>query len=369
MEKLEQHYFNQARQGIVLSVKDLQEYCKQSSAISPKPTVAQLTKLRYRWKYIALHARWKKPPHYVGSSIDRLGNIFVDVGIFKQNLAVQNKQRYILLVGTDLLSQKISCIAFPNKSQQSWEKGLVQMIEKDFPVVRCFVTDRDTAISGEAFQKKIKTKYGVDWVHLRNRSKSFAAERVLRYLKDRLSTALSLNDKGDNRWLSHLDTIVADYNQRLVKGTNIRRQDATKANQMKLLAQKFKVKDFEPIFNTSVVGNFSKRMFKAIGSKYIVGSKVLLSRSANYNLKSDAFTKKSELGSYGKKVYTVTNVFLKSNSKHFYSLMYKLKGMEGIFYSTELIPALFSEEEGAPDEDLEDRKKKAAKAKKRRQQS
>ena len=369
---MEKHYFDKARQGIVLSVKDLQEYCVKV-VLKPKPTVAKLRTLRYKWKYIALHARWKKPPHFVGSSVHKLGNIFLDVGIFKQNLAVQNKQRFVLLVGTDLLSQKLSCIAFPNKNQQSWEKGVSQMIEKDFPAVRCIVTDRDAAISSAAFQKKIKDKYGVNWVHLRNRSKSFAAERALRYVKDRLSTALSLNNKGDNSWLPHLQTVVDDYNQRFVKGTNIRRQDVNKSNEMKLLAQQFKVEDFTPHFNTSVVGNFSKRMYKAIGSKYHVGTKVLLARSANYTLKSDVFTKKSVEGSYGKKVYEVSNVFLKATNNQFYSLMYKIKGLEGIFYATELIPALFSEEEEkegtSKDEDKEDRKKRDAKVRKKREQT
>ena len=129
------------------------------------------------------------------------------------------------------------------------------------------------------------------------------------------------------------------------------------------------MEDFTPHFNTSVVGNLSKRMYKAIGVKFFKGSKVLLSRSANYTLKSNAFTKKSQEGSYGKKVYEVSNVFLKSTRNQYFSIMFKLKGLKGVFYNSELIPALFSEEEGAKDEDQEERKKKASKAKKKRERS
>jgi hypothetical protein len=366
VQQVERHYFKKARQGIILKPDELQEYCRQEG-IKPLPSQKQLRNLRYRWKYIGMHARWKKPPHYVGASVDKLGNLSVDVGEFGKNLAVSNKNRFILLVAVDLLSQRLGVIAFPNKKTESWEKGIVQFI-KEFPCVHTIITDRDVAITSERFQARIKEKYQVDWMHLRNRSKSYAAERALRYLKDRLGTALALNESNDRNWLKHLDPIVADYNNRMVKGATIKRVDVRRGNVMQLLAQKYGVKDFTPLFNTSVVGNFSKGLRKAIGFKHEKGSKVLLSRSANYNLKTDAFLKKSAEGSYGKKVYVVEDAYLKSNAKQYYSMVYRLKGMEGFFYASELIPALFSEEEGAADEDAADRRKKAVKARKRREQ-
>lgn len=168
VDKIEKLYFDKARAGIILSAQELRDLCKKEN-ITPCPSLQKLAKLRHRFKYVGMHSRWTKPPQYVGSSIDKLGNIFVDVAEFKKNLRVANKNRYILLVATDLLSQKISCIAFSNKSQASWEKGIAQMILHDFPAVHTLVTDRDTSISGAAFQARIKKVYGVDWVHLRNR--------------------------------------------------------------------------------------------------------------------------------------------------------------------------------------------------------
>jgi len=168
LEKVEKHYFAQARKGLVLSAVELGEYCKQQG-IKPCPSQKQLRALRHRWKYIGMHSRWKKPPQYVGSTIEKLGVIFVDVGEFMKNLAPFNKQRYILLVATDLLSQKLACIAYPNKSQASWQHGLDHMIRHEFPAAHTIVSDRDTSISGSAFQARIKSDYGVDWIHLRTR--------------------------------------------------------------------------------------------------------------------------------------------------------------------------------------------------------
>jgi hypothetical protein len=170
LEKVEQKFFEEATDGVLLNPKDLRAYCKEEG-IKPCPSESELWRLRKRWKYIGIHARWVKPPAYVGSSVDKLGNIFVDVAEFKKNLRVANKGRWIILVGTDLLSQKLSAIAFPNKSQASWERGITQFIEKDFPCVNSIVSDRDRSISGAGFQKMIRDKFGVDWIHLRSRSK------------------------------------------------------------------------------------------------------------------------------------------------------------------------------------------------------
>jgi hypothetical protein len=177
-----------------------------------------------------------------------------------------------------------------------------------------------------------------------------------------------LNDPGDNNWLRHLDPILLDYNNRCTKGTKIKRADVNKFNELKVLAQKYGVQDFTHIINGAVVGNFSPQMRKAIGFRFDKGSKVLVSRSSNYNLKSDAFAKRSADGSYGKKVYEVEAAYLRTTSnKQFYTMVYKLKNMEALFYPTELIPALFSEAETAGDEDAADRRKKALKRKRKRE--
>lgn len=134
-----------------------------------------------------------------------------------------------------------------------------------------------------------------------------------------------------------------------------------------LLAEKYNVKDFTPLANTSVLSSFSKPMLKAIPFKFQVGQKVLLSRSANYTLKTDKFLKKSAEGSYSKKVYTVDEVFLKTNAKHYYTMCFKIRGLEGMFYSTELVPANFSEAPDAKDEDAADRRAQSEKLKKKRE--
>jgi hypothetical protein len=141
MKKVEDHYYEEWRGGVRLDPQDLRAYCKDEG-ITPVPTLKEMSELRHKWKYIGMHSRWVKPPAYVGASVDKLGNLMVDVAEFSKNLRVVNKGCYILLVATDLLSQKLSVIPFSNKSQASWERGIAQFITRDFPCVQTIITDR-----------------------------------------------------------------------------------------------------------------------------------------------------------------------------------------------------------------------------------
>jgi hypothetical protein len=167
---LEQHYFNAARRGIVLSVADLSQFCKTKGI---RCSEKKLASLRYRFKYVAIHARYAKPSHYMGSSIERLGTIMVDVAEFKPNLRVANSQARYFLAGVDSLTGMLSCIPCPNKARDSWEKGIRTMVEKNFNYVGHIITDRDAAVTSEKFRSKMKSEFGISWTFLRSRSKAF----------------------------------------------------------------------------------------------------------------------------------------------------------------------------------------------------
>jgi hypothetical protein len=362
---LEEHYLSHAKRGIVLTTEDLKKFCRRKGIACG---YEDIRKLRYKYKQTARFAKYKTPGKYMGSSVDKLGNIMIDLAEYKKNLRAFNQQNQYFLVGVDCLSQKLSCIPMTHKTQEKWEEAILSMMRNDFPYVTTIITDRDTAISGKAFQRSMKERYGINWIHLRTRSKAFKAERMIRFLKTRLSTALAFNEKGDNDWLQHLPGILEDYNERFINGTTIRRRDASKKNYLEILAQKMGgggVADPEAYFNVSVLGNFTPEMSDRI-FKYKVGDRVMLATYVDYSNKParGAFEKKSVTGSFGKKVYSVRRQLLKSNAKFFLSKVYELEGLRGLFYETELIPALFSEAPPPPEQSLAgERKREGAAAK------
>jgi hypothetical protein len=387
MKKVEEHFLKYARKGVVLSAKDLKSYCKRRNLLAGVQD-KELRNVRYLWKQTALHSRWVRPSHYMGSSIDKIGNIMADFGEFRKNLAPFNGNHFHLMVGVDCLSQVMACYTYPNKSRKSWEDGVRKMIANDYPYVTTFITDRDTAVTSKAFQARLKEELGIDWMHLRSRSKAYKAERGIRTIKEAMAIALSFNEKGDLNWRKHLDSFLERYNSQFVIGSTIRRKDVNKENQYELLKQLYKTEEPSLLFHTRSSSNFSKSLARKIGFRFKEGDKVLLSRSANFlKKKQNIFDKKSILGSYTNQVFTIKRRQLKSSGKKFLTLAYALRhgkeDLPNLYYQTELVPALFAnrrrlagleaeeeeeeKEEEDDDDDEEEEEEKESEEEKQRQ--
>lgn len=171
------YYLEAAKKGVVLSLQDLELFCKKKRLAC---STRMLKSMRYRFKYTAVHSRWSYPAKYMGSSIEKLGVIQVDMAQFFPEYKVVNRQCFYFLLGVESLTGELSCTAFPNKSQVSWEKGVVKMIRHDFRHVCEILTDQDGAITPVSFRERIKKVYDVDWSFLPQRSKAFKAERMIR---------------------------------------------------------------------------------------------------------------------------------------------------------------------------------------------
>ena len=339
-EELEDYYFENAKKGIVLTVDELVSWCKDRGMAAP--TRSSLRNLRNRWKHLAAHSRFSKPASYMGAMIDKPGQIQIDMFHFKPELSAFNAGCKYFLVGRDVLSQKIACYPCTNKKQTTWEQGVAWMIKHDFPHVQTITTDRDSAVTGTKFQKKIKELYDIDWDHLRSRSKAYAAENGGKLMKTWLSTGLDakkaegkLDPRERNNWVGMVQGIVDHYNSLPTKGSTMPRRDVNKSNYLDMLAQRFGAKDPTPLMNLGQATNFSPKMAGLL-FRYPVGQKVLLARSANYSEVAGAFNKHSVRGSFGLTPYVVTEQVLKSGGPYFLTPCYRLANLQGLYYQREL---------------------------------
>ncbi|CAM6055381.1 unnamed protein product [Sphagnum tenellum] len=359
---LEDHYFKHARKGIVLSVTDLKTFCKKSLI---RCSGKQLANLRYKWKYIAIHKKFKKPSHYMSASIEKLGTLQIDVAMYQPRLRVANGQCQYFLAACDSLTGMLACIPCVNKSRRIWESGVTEMITNHFRYSANILTDRDGAIVSEKFRQKIKDQFGVSWTFLRSRSKAFKViyfflkatciendslslfpqiERMIHFLKQRITMALDLNAKGDNNWVKHVKGIVDDYNGRVIPGTTFIRKNVEKKDFMPLLGQIFRSRE-DPTMLLNLASSTSSGYPDWMSKKlwrFELNQPVLLSLDANYMLRKSSFSKKSITGSFGKKIYKITERVLKSN-RLFVTPTYRLSGLESLYYETELIPAYVTE--------------------------
>ena len=174
---VEEYYMAAAKKGVVLSLQDLKDFCRKKRVT--RCSTRWLKSMRYRFKYTAIHSRWAKPSAYMGSSIERLGTVQVDMAHFMPRFKVANKQCSYFLLGVESVTGELSCTAFPNKSQKSWEAGVIKMIRHDFRHLGHILSDQDGAITPQTFRDRIKREYGVSWSFLPERSKAFKAERMI----------------------------------------------------------------------------------------------------------------------------------------------------------------------------------------------
>ena len=355
---LNRFYLAQLRRGVAPTLKELQT---ESRRLGLRRTRKQLTDMRFDYEFMAVRTPFRRTSAYVGSQVDKLGNLFLDMGEFGKSMRVSNGGKRYILVGVDALSQRLAVVPLANKSQAAWEAGVTRMIERDFPLVRSIVTDLDTAVAGKAFQAKIRLRHGIRWYHLRQRSKSFKAENMIGYVKRRLGLALAAN--GDRNWVRHVASVVDDYNSRPVSGTTVARSAVTKANELEVLAEKLGVEDLVPHVNSRLIKSMSPATRAAVGFRYAAGDRVLLANKANYETVArleqaasggGAFAKTSVVGSYGSKVYVVSSAFLKANRTH-YIPVYGLEKMEGVYYAGDLKPATFAGSGAAADASRQER--------------
>ena len=171
-------------------------------------------------------------------------------------------------------------------------------------------------------------------------------------MRTRLSIALAAaaeeaaGPKGgspDLNWIQYVDGITGDYNAELVKGTGFRRRDVDAKNYMQFLQELYGAPDPSVLTNLARTSNFHPDLKRKLW-KYQEGDKVLVARSANYELgqrKGSSFEKSSSVGSFGPKVYAVERQEMKNHANLFYCLVYKLVGLDTLMYERDLKPAHF----------------------------
>jgi hypothetical protein len=337
---LAKHFEASAKRGIVLSARQLADYARRRGLQSvPLKTLRQM---RHRFKFTALSSRHVRPPRYASSSIMTYGAVQVDAAwMFKKRASV-NGGAVGFLLGVEGVSGQLAVQPMKDLTSKSWEKALRQMVETSaFSSVRTFMSDRDSAVKSndesEGLRGKLKRDFGISWYFMRGRHKAARAERMIRWVKESLSTAERA--VGDGRWVVNLQGLVSEYNSRVIPGTDVVRKDVNKNNYVRLLEKKYKSDSPTSLMNlANLPENSSLARFVW---KFKVGDAVLLARRVSDDLKKRIFDKASVVGTYSPKVYRVSGRHTKLNSGLFLCALYSLEGLPGKYYQTDLSAASF----------------------------
>lgn len=351
MRRMKNHFLAKISDGSLPRPEELIDYARSKGmdAIRWK----DVKEMRSFWRELAMLKMYGRNTNYnFGPAVFLIGCLFVDLcqASFTVNNATYNHGKKYILVAAEGLTTKLGLHPLAKKNSEAWRTAMHKFLTVDFPYTRVVVSDRDSAVSRE-FIKEMEDKYNVSWIHLPNRNKAFLAERMIRFVKRRLTAALLVR-KGDTkrrrRWLDLLDSITDEYNNKRIKHTSFRRKDVDTSNQFEFLDQLLRTTDSSMRLNTAVINSIGGWPGPAADKlyRYRVGERVLLRRKTDYSEEKGAvearlskkfFLKPSEKGAFSEKVYTVRRRFLKGSRTGIALLpAYKLVGKPGSFYEDEL---------------------------------
>jgi hypothetical protein len=231
----------------------------------------------------------------------------------------------------------MAVIPVSNKKSVSWERAITKMLEESFGDIRQVYSDRDVATS-ESFRRGIFRTHGIRWSYLRAFNKAHLAENAIKYIRQKISLVQLSNPGAD--WRSYLDEIVRHYNSQPLPNTNVARSSVNRDNYLSKLSEIYKSTDPDLLFNVASGGNFTPETERVL-FRYKVGDTVLLNRKADYELHDGKFTKWSQVGTYGKRVYRISALVLKSNASLFLVPTYRLEGKLGLYYQENLLKVPF----------------------------
>lgn len=254
-------------------------------------------------------------------------------------------------MSVDCLSLQVHCEPTITKGTSSWQRAIERIIEERTGEIRCFVSDRDSAVS-RRFRESIKKRFGISWLFLSGPSKAAVAERMIREVKTRLSLAVAAS-KND-QWWQFLPAIEKSMNSiEIVRG--IKRSSVNKHNYLDVVSKKYRrSKDSSLPFHTSSGVSFGPLVSPYV-YRFNLDDKVLVRRRVDPNEKFTIFDKSSVEGNYGSTVYVVTGRILKSSSDLYLVPMYKLSrraadgdlvAVRGFHYQNDLIkvPPIFRDD-------------------------
>ena len=340
---LKAEYQRLAKKGILPSTPQLELFCKKKGLSCSRKYIESL---RYRFAFTAKHSKFKNTKKHFAPSFLTPGIIFVDMMHFRPDLKKFNDNNRAVLVGVDLLSGFMAAEPCPNFTTESWRKGVISFAQGKYNVCKRIVSDRDSAIkSGKEgkFRSFLWNKYRIKWSFNPYRSKAFASENGVGYLKRHLSQGL--DGSKTKRWVgSMLEGIVRQHNAEPVPGTTFPRNSVTERNYLRVLEQKDRNKVPSMTFNISEGLESESTELDRFIWLYKKGQRVYLARRVDILLRDyQTFEKPSVVGAFGPNIYTISRCTVKNSKDNTIIPCYELAEFPGgKFYEWEIKPALFA---------------------------
>jgi hypothetical protein len=258
-------------------------------------------------------ARAEKVKHYQTVSPLRPGVYFIDYGEFHKHWAGSNSGATGFLVAVENVTCRLFVLPTRGKDTVQWLNSIAKFVEQTRQVSTIY-SDRDAVATSYAFRTFLMRDYKIRWNFLRGRNKSFLAERLIGFVKTKLSQSLlhrrrRSGNASFKRWIEFVPALVEEYNNQRVPRTRYRRKNVSRENFNDFLTQLFGGdKNFDLRFNAYSVPPFQHRpQWNKKIFKFELGQRVRVSRKADWTDPENrqGFAKASSRGAYGQKTYPI----------------------------------------------------------------
>ena len=282
------------KKGFPPTLNYMQTLCEKLKLGIPKSRVAKIYK---GFGEVAKFSEFRRPKKFQTIGDLRYGDWFIDYAEFRKDLAGSNSNCKGFLVAVENLTNRLFVEPTRAKASEDWQRAIEKFLDLHGGV-RVIRSDRDSVATSAAFREKMEDKFGIRWMFLVKGSKSYLAERYIRFMKTSLSKMLEKT--GTKNWVRFVGPVVGAYNEEKIAGTSYRRNRVGLDNFLDFAGQLLKTKEPELSFNRCRVGPFKQEAINAKIFKFKPGDRVLLAVDADWKSKRSGFYKRSVGGSFSR---------------------------------------------------------------------
>lgn len=184
--------------------------------------------------------RHKRPERFQRIFWTPFRSVHVDLAFLNPKLRRFNAGMRAMLVAVCEHTNLLEAHPIRDKSTREVAGAVSEIMERMNPVKKIF-SDRERAIDNETFLNWASDR-GVEVVFMSTRSKSYRSEKMISYLKRKLSQLMEVH--RTRKWTGYVRSVCDEYNRKLVPGTRFRRIDVTEETLTDFLEQKYGVEDY-----------------------------------------------------------------------------------------------------------------------------
>lgn len=310
MDELRQYFHSRVEKGIVPTEQELRKINKTKQLGIPASELKAFH--RFSVFLTSYEGFGRKVKKFSSIAILRYSSLMLDFANFCPQWSVQNKGAIGFILAVEISSGLLAVLPVNSKAMPSWELAIETIIHQTpLTRIKMIFSDQESSLLSRKFVKKMHDKHNISLIYLKKRSKSWKAERQIRFIKRKLMGIMKETKRQD--WINLLPGLLAHHNSQKVPGTNYRRNQISPSNFQDFLAQKFKVPDLSLYFNSSKIPDtaFISKVWRNKIFKFGINSKVLLRRDIEEEKR--IFAKPSMRGTYSTNIYTVQKRFLKNS--------------------------------------------------------